>query len=66
MADISKITTAAGRTYNIKDSRIADRTESANTFLRGDGEWAIPSETIATTGVILTDGGDFLRIEILS
>lgn len=64
MADISKVKLPNGTTYNVKDSRYPDLTGSESTYLRGDGQFAVPSVSVMTTTAQIIDGGNCLVIKL--
>lgn len=61
MANVSEIK-INNRDCTIRDYRIPALTNSANTYLRGDGDWVIPA-TSSNNGVTFIDGGDHLFVE---
>lgn len=61
MAEISKIQIPNGASYDIWDSQVPKLTDSVNTYLRGDGEWAVPTINYQN-GVTFVDGGDHLLV----
>lgn len=66
MADISKIKTLNGTTYNVKDARIPALPNTSNTYLRGDGTWAAPSVSVITSEATITDMDTYLLIDTSS
>ena len=64
MADISHIF-VKNTTFDIKDHRIPNLSNSENTYLRGDGTWAVPATTVSS-GVTFIDGGDHLIVYVVS
>lgn len=61
MADISYIKIIDGTTHSIHDIGVPELTQSTSTYLRGDGDWIIPTVTMQS-GVTFVDGGDHLLV----
>lgn len=60
MADISHIK-VNNTTYDIKDYRVPNLTNSITAFLRGDGQWFVP---VFDEGVTFVDNDDHLLVII--
>lgn len=65
MADVSKIKIIDGTVCEVNDYRVPTLPNSKNVYLRGDGNWEIPTSS-SSSGVIFLDGGDYLKVEIHS